>query len=111
MNQDEIPALIEKAYHYIEDMEACLEAGQYEHLPRLEQEYASLIHALQEVRSEHVPPFMKDLEIISVRLAELRDHMILQRDAIRTHLEGMGQTSHAAKAYLKSTLVTPDKKS
>lgn len=111
MNRLDVAALIEKSYHYIEDMEVCLEAQHYEHLPHLEQEYASLVHDLQSVEAEHIQPFMVDLEHISTRLNELRDVMLVQRDAIRGHLHGMGQSSHAAKAYLKSTLVTPDKKS
>jgi hypothetical protein len=111
MNPIEIAALIEKSYHYVEDMAACLEAQHYEHLPHLEQEYATVINALQSVDAEHIQPFIVDLECISTRLSELRDVMVVQRDIVRGHLQGMGQTSHAAKAYLKSTLVTPDKKS
>jgi hypothetical protein len=111
MSRDEVAALIARANRYLEELAACLETDAYTHLAVLEPEYASLVEELQAIAPQHVQRFSRELERLNVRLTELRDVMMSRRDAIRAQLTGAGQSAQAAKAYLKSTLVTPDKKS
>jgi Flagellar protein FliT len=105
MDNDYVALLVERAYHYLDDMDACLQAGKFNHLNHLEDEYASLIEEIQLVRPEHVQPFAMDFELIATRLTQLRDIMVQHRDQLRTQLSGIGQTSTAAKAYVKSSFV------
>ena len=111
MNPDDVSVLIEDAYHYLDDLEACLGARQFAHLPRLEEIYAKSVATLQGLSPADAFPFLSDIEHLSERLHLLRDVMVVHAEAIHTQLGAMGQTSKAAKAYTKSGLVSPDESS
>ncbi len=108
MEQEEAAVLIEEAYHYLSDLEACLSAKQFAHLPHLEETYHETVAALQALTPKEAAPFTTDIAHLSERLHLLRDVMVAHAGAIHTQLGSMGQTSKAAKAYVKSGLASPD---
>jgi hypothetical protein len=106
MTDREILLIMEHAYAYLADLEACLSAGQFAHLPHLQEEYEAAIARLQALTPVQAAPFLEDIVHLEARLHLLRDVMVAHHGAIGTQLEGMGNTSKAAKAYVKSGLVS-----
>lgn len=111
MTTQETYQLLQGVLRAIDDIEALLASGQYEALPDFNAFCQEVAVEIRDIPASETQMFSTELERIGMRLGQLRDQMVQQRDQLRQDIQGSQQSQHAAKAYVKSSLASTKKKS
>ncbi len=110
MTQSATAEMIAGVQASIEAMFAHLDAGDYDQIPEFHSICQEMNIHLQSIPVGDVQLFSKELEVIGIRLGQLLDQMGEHQEVIRGKLDQADGASHAAKAYLKSSLASAKKK-